>query len=274
MRYLMREGAPLSDGQWALIDKAVVAEAMKVLVGRRFLSLSGPVGAQVQNVPLDMMGEIPAAKTDFWGNGVTDSIAVANRKFVELETVYSDFMISWRDIENEQGAGVQAAMDAAVTCARCEDDLIFYGDKDKGLAGICTAPGVNRVDISDWNSGENPVLDVAKGLQLLVNAGHSGERALIVSTDLYAKLHRIQPGTGVMEVERVKGMVDGKIFPCSRLQPNMAVLVYCAPHNMDLVIGQDMITAYIGNEKLDHAFRVMETMVLRIKRPSAISVIG
>ncbi|MCC8180150.1 MAG: encapsulin, partial [Planctomycetes bacterium] len=72
----------------------------------------------------------------------------------------------------------------------------------------------------------------------------------------------------------VKGMVDGKIFRSSRIEKNHAALVYCDANNMDLVIGQDMITAYLGNEGLDHAFRVMETVVPRIKRPTAIAVIG
>lgn len=273
MRYLMREGALLTDGQWEQIDKAVIAEAKKILIGRRFLNVVGPVGAQTQNVPLDFMENIKPAEADFWGKEDIDAIDISKRRFIELVNVYSDFMISWRDIESENGAGVQAAMDAAVTCSRREDDLIFFGDKKMGIDGLLTADGVNKIALSDWNEGENPVRDVAKALEILIDKGHSGERMLIVSTDLYAKMHRIQPGTGIMEVDRVKSLVGG-LLHTSRIGKNKAVLVYCDPHNMDLVIGQDMITAYMGNEKMDHLFRVMETVVPRIKRPSAIAVIG
>lgn len=273
MRYLMREGALLTAGQWEQIDKAVIAEAKKILVGRRFLSIAGPLGAQVQNASMDRMEHIAPAAADFWGRSETEAIDVASRRFIELVTVYADFMISWRDIENENGAGVQAAMDAAVTCARREDDLIFFGDKQMGIEGIFTAPGSQQVPISDWNEGENPVKDVAKALELLCEKGCSGDRALVVSTDLYGKLHRIQPGTGMMELERVRSLV-GKLLYSPRLEKNKAALVYCDAHNMDLVIGQDLITAYMGNEKMDHAFRVLETVVPRIKRPSAIAIIG
>jgi uncharacterized linocin/CFP29 family protein len=41
-------------------------------------------------------------------------------------------------------------------------------------------------------------------------------------------------------------------------------------HKLDLAIGQDLVTAYRGNEALDHLFRVMETNALRVKRPQAI----
>lgn len=214
-----------------------------------------------------------SASADFWGKADTDAIDIAGRRFLELVTVYSDFMISWRDIENENGAGVQAAMDAAVTCARREDDLIFHGEKSLGIEGMFTAKGINTLPISDWNQGETPVMDIAKAIEILVDKGFSGERVLIVSTDLYAKLHRIQPGTGIMEVDRVRSLV-GKLLHTSRIGKNQAAVAYCDPQNMDLAIGQDMITAHMGNEKMDHAFRVMETVVPRIKRPGAIVVLS
>jgi len=271
MRYLMRDGAPLTDGQWEQIDKAVVEEASKILVGRRFLTLK-VVGAQTQNVQVDKMDVAASASADFWAKEDGDVVEVASRRFIDLMSVYSDFMISWRDVENEQGAGVQAARDAAVLCARREDDLIFHGDKKLGIEGLLTAKGINELKISDWNAGENPVKDLAKALEVLIDAGYSGERVLVVSTDLYAKLHRIQQGTGIMEVDRVRSLV-GKLHRSSRLGKNTAVLLYCEPQNVDLVVGQDLVTAYMGNEKMDHLFRVMETVTPRIKRPSAIAVL-
>lgn len=272
MRYLMRDGAPLTDGQWEQIDKAVVDEASRILTGRRFLAIK-PVTAQTQNVAIDKMENLDRAQVDFWARGDSETIDVGSRRFVELMTVYSDFTISWRDIENEQGAGVQAARDSAVLCARREDDLIFHGDSALGIEGVFTAQGVNKLSLSDWNEGENPVFDIAKALEVLIDQGNSGERVLVVSTDLWGKLHRIQAGTGIMEVERVRSLV-GKLFHSSRLKKNTAALIYCDPQNIDLVVGQDMITAYMGNEKLDHVFRVMETIIPRIKRPSAIAVLS
>jgi uncharacterized linocin/CFP29 family protein len=41
-------------------------------------------------------------------------------------------------------------------------------------------------------------------------------------------------------------------------------------YNFDLAVGQDLITAYEGNEGLDHLFKVLETLVVRVKRPDAI----
>jgi uncharacterized linocin/CFP29 family protein len=40
--------------------------------------------------------------------------------------------------------------------------------------------------------------------------------------------------------------------------------------NMDLVVAQDLTTAYVASENLNHIFRVLESVVLRIKRPQSI----
>lgn len=271
MRYLMREGAPLTGEQWDLIDKAVIAEASRTLVGRRFLDVT-VVGPQVQNVPLDRMTTTEGASADFWGRGDNGSVGVASREFLELMNVYADFGMSWRDVDGTQEAGVQAARDAAVMVARREDDLIFHGDANLEIEGIFTVKGANEIKISDWSEGEGPVRDIAAAIEALTAKGGSGSHALVVSTDLYAKLHRIQAGTGMMEVERVKSLV-GKLFASPRLHPNSACMVFCDPQNMDLVVGQDIITGYTGNEKMDQTFRVMETVVPRFKRPAAIAVI-
>lgn len=271
MRYLMRDGAPLTEGQWEQIDRAVVEEASRTLTGRRFLDVK-IVGAQTQNVHLDHISSGTRAAADYWAKDGEEPIGVDGRRFVELPTVYADFTVSWRDVENEQGAGVQAARSAALLAARREDDLIFHGDGKLGIEGIFTAKGVNSLSISDWSEGEAPVADIAKALEVLVDQGNAGEKALVVSTDLYARLHRIQAGTGMMEVDRVRSLV-GTLLHSSRLEKNTACLVYCDPQNMDLVVGQDLITAYMGNEQLDHVFRVMETVVPRIKQPKAIAVL-
>lgn len=272
MRYLMRENAPLTSRQWEQIDQAVVSEARKLLVGRRFLSLTGPLGAQTQIVPVDSIEAAPGGM-DFWGNEQIEAGKIASRQFIELATIYSDFIISWRDIENENSAGVMAAMRAAVFCANREDDLILYGNPERQISGLTNAPGINKLPISDWGVGENPITDLAKAIEVLISKGGSGQRVLVISSDLNIKLNRIQTGTGMLESERVKKLVEGGVYVSTRLGNNRAILTYCDTYNLDLVVGQDLITAYLGNEKLDHVFRVMETVVPRIRRPAAIALL-
>jgi uncharacterized linocin/CFP29 family protein len=43
--------------------------------------------------------------------------------------------------------------------------------------------------------------------------------------------------------------------------------------NFDLAVSQDFKTAYLGAQNMNHPFRVLESVVLRIKRPGSICVI-
>jgi uncharacterized linocin/CFP29 family protein len=54
------------------------------------------------------------------------------------------------------------------------------------------------------------------------------------------------------------------------LKDNEGVVVATGMEYLDLVIGQDLITAYLGVDDMDYPFRVFETILLRIKRPKAI----
>ena len=43
--FLMRGDAPLSGEEWAKLDKVVIDVARKLLVGRRIVELTGPLGS-------------------------------------------------------------------------------------------------------------------------------------------------------------------------------------------------------------------------------------
>jgi len=52
------------------------------------------------------------------------------------------------------------------------------------------------------------------------------------------------------------------------------VVISVGAENLDLAVAQDMITAYLQVQNLNHYFRVFEAVTLRIKRPQAIATLG
>ena len=142
------------------------------------------------------------------------------------------------------------------------------------MQGLATAEGAFKVKKSDWSKDENAFSDVVKGLQHFADKNLRGRYALAVSPDLYAQLQRLQVSTGLLESERIKTLVGGGLYMTPALGLNKAVLVCAEPQNMDLVIGQDLITGYMGSAKLNHEFRVFETALLRIKCKDAVVVFG
>ena len=49
-----------------------------------------------------------------------------------------------------------------------------------------------------------------------------------------------------------------------------ALLVDSGAQNMDLAVGLDLSTAYVESSNLNHLFRVVESLVLRMRRPGAV----
>ncbi|QAT50276.1 bacteriocin [Caproiciproducens sp. NJN-50] len=267
MSYLSRESSPVSAELWQEIDAAVVETARKALTGRRFLHIFGPLGIGVESISVDRTGEVEEVESEGF-------LSTNGRKYVEIPSVYNDFTLLARDLENSARLGfptdLTEAVRAASICARLEDTFLYFGNPGLGYEGLMTAPGIQKIKRSDWKSGENAFADIAAGLEHFASSGIFGTYALSLSPDLYLDLQRIQPGTGLLEIDRVRKMLDGKVYQSTALGKEKAVLVCSEPANMDLVVGQDLSVAYLEQKDLNHRFRVLETILPRIKNNNAV----
>lgn len=51
-----------------------------------------------------------------------------------------------------------------------------------------------------------------------------------------------------------------------------AALLCAESQYLDIAVGMDLSVAYLGQDDLNHPFRIMETVAARIKEPKAITV--
>lgn len=269
MNYLSREGSPVSSELWEQIDAAVVKAARSVLAGRRFLHIFGPLGVGVGSIHIDDADTVDEVSKDGF-------ITMKGRKYVEIPTIYDDFTILGKDLESCEKSGypidLSNVMNSAQACAFKEEKLIFFGNDDNGYEGLLTVQGTNKIKRKDWAIGENAFSDIASAIELLTTSAIYGTYALAVSPDLYMQMQRLQEGTGLLEIDRVSKLLDGHIFKTPVLGKEKAVLICSESRNMDLVIGQDISTAYLEQKDLNHNFRILESVLLRIKRKKAIVV--
>lgn len=242
--YLMRDAAPLSQNEWQAIDSLVVKIAREFLVGRRFLDLVGPFGAGMETVPV----------------GVGEA-----RRHIPLFLIEQSFTLHWRDVEASRKLGVPvelgAAAQAAMACARMEDELVLGGLWDAAEKGV---------SVADWGKAGGPLQSVVAATELLFEDGFFGPYALVMSPDLYTQTQRVSPGMGRMVSKLIADVAEGGMFRSQLLGEAQGMVLALGAFNFDLVVGQDMVTAYEGNEGLDHSFRILETIALRIKRAGAI----
>ena len=276
--YLMRDDALLSAEEWEKLDELVVTVARKMLVGRRFITLAGPLGVGIQIVPVAAVGTGQACLHDEEGcackAGECNVIQVTGRKFLALPIIHQDFRLAWRDIEASRQMGwpleLGPAAAASAACARAEDELIFHGHPDHGYEGLLSAAGRHTAPLAKWDEPGSAFANVVAATEALVADGYYGPFAAILSPALYARTQRVARDIGRLESSLIEDLVEGGLFYSSVLAENQGLVVALGAHNFDLAVAQDLITAYLGPENLDHNFRVMESLVLRIKRPGAI----
>jgi uncharacterized linocin/CFP29 family protein len=273
--YTMRGDAPLSDSEWEALDGVVVKTAKTLLVGRRFVELTGPLGAGTLAVPVFGVcagegecacdeGECECGCAE--GECDCDAVHTTGPTLLSLWSIQQDFLLSWRAVEanRKMGMGLELgpAAAAAAAVAHQEDGLLFDV--------LLTAEGRNTVALMDWDEPGGPLENVVAATQALVSAGFYGPYAVVLSPALYAKTQRVSHGMGRIVGKLIADVAEGGVLRSPTLQPDEGLVLSLGAHNMDLVVGQDMTTAYLGNEGLDHRYRVMESLVLRIKRPGAI----
>lgn len=262
MDYLAREGAPISQELWEKIDAVVIENARKHLVCRRFLSLYGPLGAGVSTVTVDS-----AAKEEVLEDGIG---RITGRRLVELPQLYQDFGLLWRDMENAAPLDLSAAAAAAQRSAKQEDNLILFGSQELGAEGLLNAAGSFKIKRGDWSTGEDAYKDIAHGIAYLSSHSMLGRYALVLSPEIYLDLQRLQPSVGLLELDRISRLVDGRVYPAGSFGAGKAALVCAEPQYMDLAVGADLSVGYLEQRDFNHYFRILETAALRIKQPEAI----
>jgi uncharacterized linocin/CFP29 family protein len=195
------------------------------------------------------------------------------RVYGKIPLIYKDFTLYWRDIETSRRLGipldVASAAAAATFVAQKEDDLIFNGDVDMGLEGLLNASGRNSIEARDWDEAGMAFEDVVAAVQKLVDAGLVGPYAVAVSPRRFAQMHRVYDNTGVLEIDQIRGLAPAGVYQSPTIS-DYGLVLSTGTQNLDIAIAQDFITVYLGPENLNHPFRVLESLVLQIRRPGAI----
>jgi uncharacterized linocin/CFP29 family protein len=251
---LMREAAPLEPSQWQAIDQTVKQVASAILVGRRFLSLYGPLGYGAYTVPLYTYVVKPG-----------EPVRAEPPEPLPLTEVAREFAIQMRDLAAFQAGqpfDVAPVAAAAALCAMDEDALIF-----KGLLG---ARNRLKAPLGDWSTEGQALADVSAAIARLFANHIYGPYTVVMHPNRYALLQRVYGRQGILEEELLEKRVRGGVFQSPMMPEDRVLVIAAQPPFMDLAVGQDMVTAYLESSAMEHRFRIFETIALRIKQPTAI----
>lgn len=277
MDILDRDSAPLTEVEWSKIDEAVVSTARRMLVGRRVIEVLGPMGPGVYTIPYSIFSGTSSTGIDMLGEQEEFIVAPSSRATTSVPMLYKDFKIMWRDVEADRHMGLPLDVSTAAVAANYvavqEDNLIFNGNKELGQVGLLNVQGRKTVKISNWDESGSALADAVKAVAALSEAGHYGPYAMVVSPILFGRMVRVYGNTGMLELDQVKALITGGVYYSNSISGNKAVVLATGGHNLNLAIGQDMTTSYMGAANMNHTFRVLETAALLVRRPDSICTI-
>ncbi len=160
--------------------------------------------------------------------------------------------------------------DKAAEFASLENRVILNGcDEFKGLLND---DRVLNASISSWDEPGTAVTEISNALKLFMENNIVPPYKLFISPSRYAKLVRVYEKAGIMELERLKKLVNDVVVT-SVLQDNLALLISANKNYLDIVYSVDTRYDYIGLENGNHVYRLWETLALRIRNPKAIIVL-
>ncbi|MEG6585017.1 family 1 encapsulin nanocompartment shell protein [Dendrosporobacter sp. 1207_IL3150] len=277
MDFLDRNAAPLTEAEWGRIDEAVISTARRTLVARRVIDVLGPLGSGVYSIPYSVFSGKSPTGIDMVGENEDFVVEASRRATINLPILYKDFKIMWRDVEADRHLGLPIDVSTAAVAGNFvavqEDNLIFNGNEELGHDGLFTVKGRQTVDICNWDEPGSALADVVKAVGKLSQAGHYGPYAMVVSPILFGRMVRVFGNTGMLELDQVKALISGGVHYSNVISGSKAVVIATGSQNLNLAVGQDMVTAYMGPTNMNHVFRVLETIALLVRRPDAICTI-
>jgi uncharacterized linocin/CFP29 family protein len=265
MDTLNRRLAPFSEAIWRAIDEAAVKAARDRLTGRRFLDLEGPFGAGLT--------AIEVGNDDYCRQpGPGEAGAVMGRT-IPVPMLRRSFQISIRRVAAhlEQGLplDLSPAQDAAEAVAHREEELIYRGQPDFGLAGLLTIEARLNVAGGGWSQINRALDDTVAAVTQLDKAGFRGPYALVLAPPLYNTLFRLYPGSDVLQLEHLRRLCQAGIF-----KADIEGGVVVDPRVGALILGQDLRTGYVGQDGVHYQLYVSESIVLRVDEPKAVCTIA
>lgn len=265
MEYLNRQAAPFDDNLWKQIDEAAVKAARDVLTGRRFLEVDGPYGVGLTSVEV---GNDEYCRQP----GPAEAGAVMGRA-LSVPMLRKSFTLSIRRIAASQQMGqpldLAPVQGAAEAVAAREEELIYHGQPNFGLPGLLTTEGCNQHEGGDWTNIDQALEDVLAAVNALDAKEFRGPYALALSPTLYNGLFRRYPGTDMLQLQHLRRLCERGVY---KAPIENGVLV--DPRVGRLLVGQDLMAGYIGQDGVHYQLYVSESLVLMVEEPGAICTIS
>jgi len=182
MNHLLRGVAPLSEGNWQLLDEEAGERLHGPLAARRLVDFDGPHGWDHSATNLGRTESVPAPG----GEG----IEALRRRVLPLVELRAEFSIERAELVADDRGAVDTDLEpldeAALRIATCENVAVFHGWADAGIVGIAEASPFEPESLGE--SADDYPRCVARAVESVRSAGVGGPYGLALGPDEYTRV--------------------------------------------------------------------------------------
>ncbi|NIP66986.1 DUF2184 domain-containing protein [Candidatus Bathyarchaeota archaeon] len=264
-KFLHREDSPFEEEIWDRIDETVIEAAKSQLSARQLLHVEGPYGLGLKSITSSDMNQKESERAN-----------ISVSEILPLAEIHQDFSLPIRDIANyerfNKPLNLKTAAQAAIACAKQEDSFLYYGSKPRGIDGLLNSEGTQSIELQPWDEVGTAVNDIIQAITKLDDAGFHGPYTLGLAPQRFNLLFRRYPRGNMTEMDHLKSIITKKTVKAPSISSGGVVLSYGGQY-ASIVLGQDLMTGFIGPSGAEYEFIVFESLTLRLLQPAAVCIL-
>lgn len=261
MNHLLRGHAPLTDGDWTLLDQEA-AERLPVALGaRKLVDFVGPLGWRHSATDLGRVSPVVAAPAD--------GVIARTRRVLPLVELRADF-----ELEREElAAGERGAADvdlgpldeAALRIAGVENAAVFNGWDAVGITGIGRATPHRPLVHSGAAAGYDDV--VTQAIATLKRSGIDGPYALALGPGVWAQVIEANEDGGYPLIRHLRDILGGPVEWVPGIDGGFVVSLRGGDFLLE--IGEDLSIGYAHHDETTVSLYLEESFSFRVATPEA-----
>ncbi len=261
MSHLLREHAPITEGNWELLDSEARERLAPALAARKLVDFAGPHGWQYSATNLGRVKEI----ADPPSKGVNG----AQRQVLALVELRAPFSIDRSELADAdrgaEDADLEALDQAAHAIAVAENAAVFHGWKAAGITGIIEASPHDPIELGE--DCERYPRHVAKAVNALLAAGVEGPYGLALGPEAHTRVLETSEHGGYPLLEHLREIVGGPLV----WSPGVKGAAVLSTRGGDFLFesGEDLSIGYESHDAGAINFYLEESISFRVATPEA-----
>jgi uncharacterized linocin/CFP29 family protein len=260
--HLLRSHAPISDGNWELLDEEARERLTAALAARKLVDFAGPLGWEYSATNLGRVDTVSAAPCD--------GVAALQRRVLPLVEARAEFAIARSELRDDDRGAADADLapldHAAHNMAIAENKAVFHGWPEASITGITEVSPHQGLTLP--READGYPTPVAGAVAQLLEAGIEGPYALALGSDCYKRVSETAEHGGYPLFDHLAKILQGGPILWA---PGVDGGVVVSLRGGDFIFesGQDLSIGYLEHDRDSVTFYLEQSFSFHVATPEA-----